>query len=48
MRALLVVLLVTLAAGCGPWGPFPADWSFSDAHPLIAIETHGPLIRHAV
>ena len=28
--------------------PFPADWSFSDAHPLIAIETGGALFRHSV
>ena len=27
--------------------PFPADWSFSDAHPLVAIETRGSF-RHAV
>ena len=27
---------------------FPADWSFSDAEPLIAIETRGALLRHAV
>src|SRR5262245_64419229 len=27
---------------------FPADWSFSDAHPLIAIETHGAWLRHSV
>jgi hypothetical protein len=26
----------------------PADWSFSDAHPLVAIETRGPLLRHTV
>ena len=37
----------------GPfWGgsekPFPADWSFSDAHPLIAIETRGAWVRHSV
>ena len=28
--------------------PFPGDWSFSDAHPLIAIETRGALFRHSV
>jgi len=28
--------------------PFPADWSFSDAHPLVAIETRGALLRHSV
>jgi hypothetical protein len=27
---------------------FPGDWSFSDAHPLVAIETRGALLRHAV
>ncbi|MGH7289395.1 MAG: hypothetical protein ACREI8_15400 [Myxococcota bacterium] len=27
---------------------FPANWSFSDAHPLVAIETSGALFRHAV
>jgi len=27
---------------------FPADWSFSDAHPLIGIETRGALLRHSV
>jgi len=27
---------------------FPKDWSFSDAHPLIAIETRGALFRHSV
>jgi hypothetical protein len=27
---------------------FPEDWSFSDAHPLIGIETRGTLFRHAV
>lgn len=27
---------------------FPEDWSFTDAHPLAAIETRGPLLRHAV
>ena len=28
--------------------PFPADWSFSEAHPLIALETRGALFRHTV
>jgi hypothetical protein len=28
--------------------PAPEDWSFSDAHPLIAIETRGPWYRHTV
>ena len=32
----------------GAGEPFPADWSFSDAHPLVAIETRGALLRHAV
>jgi hypothetical protein len=27
---------------------FPADWSFTDAHPLAAIETRGPYFRHSV
>jgi hypothetical protein len=27
---------------------FPSDWSFTDAHPLAAIETHGRLLRHSV
>jgi hypothetical protein len=27
---------------------FPGDWSFSDAHPLIAIETRGQWLRHSV
>ncbi len=26
----------------------PADWSFSDAHPLAAIETRGAWFRHSV
>lgn len=29
-------------------GDFPADWSFTDAHPLIAIETRGRYLRHSV
>lgn len=28
--------------------PFPADWSFSEAHMLAGIETRGELFRHAV
>jgi hypothetical protein len=28
--------------------PWPGDWSFTDAHPLVAIETRGPLVRHSV
>jgi hypothetical protein len=27
---------------------FPSDWSFSDAHPLVSIETRGALFRHSV
>jgi hypothetical protein len=27
---------------------FPADWSFTDAHPLVAIETRGAWLRHSV
>ena len=27
---------------------FPSDWSFSDAHPLIGIETRGAVFRHSV
>ncbi|MDX1650182.1 MAG: nitroreductase/quinone reductase family protein [Myxococcota bacterium] len=42
--------------GILPGGPFVgsartepvADWSFTDAHPLIAIETRGRLLRHSV
>jgi hypothetical protein len=58
------VLLLLLAAGCGPWGPLGVvpggplccdevkepvrDWSFSDAHPLIAVETRGRFFRHSI
>jgi len=28
--------------------PAPADWSESDAHPLVAVETRGPWYRHTV
>jgi hypothetical protein len=28
--------------------PAPADWSFSDAFPLVAVETRGPWYRHTV
>lgn len=28
--------------------PTPADWSFTEAHPLIAIETRGRWFRHSV
>jgi len=28
--------------------PTPADWSFTDAHPLVAIETRGRWFRHSV
>jgi hypothetical protein len=28
--------------------PFPADWSFSDAHMLAGIETRGESFRHSV
>ncbi len=42
--------------GILPGGPFVGsartdpvpDWSFSDEHPLIAIETRGSLFRHSV
>jgi hypothetical protein len=27
---------------------FPSDWSFSDAYPLVGIETRGELFRHSV
>jgi hypothetical protein len=27
---------------------FPSDWSFSDAHPLVGIETRGAWWRHSV
>jgi hypothetical protein len=27
---------------------FPGDWSFTDSHPLVAIETRGTLVRHSV
>ena len=33
----------------GPNEPFPLDWSFTDIHPEIWIETHTPwLLRHSV
>lgn len=28
--------------------PAPEDWSFTDAYPLIAVETRGELYRHTV
>jgi hypothetical protein len=40
----------TIAGGpfFGSVEPTPSDWSFTDAHPLIAIETHGRFFRHSV
>ena len=32
----------------GATGPTPDDWSFTDAHPLVAIETRGRFFRHSV
>ena len=32
----------------GEVAPTPADWSFTDALPLIAIETRGAWLRHSV
>jgi hypothetical protein len=32
----------------GDVAPTPGDWSFTDAHPLIAIETRGAWFRHSV
>ena len=40
-----------IVAGGPLWGtaePTPQDWSFTDAHPLIAIETRGRFFRHSV
>jgi hypothetical protein len=40
----------TIAGGplAGDMQPTPSDWSFTDAHPLIAIETRGAWFRHSV
>ena len=32
----------------GATEPTPDDWSFTDAHPLVAIETRGRFFRHSV
>lgn len=32
----------------GAPSPTPSDWSFTDAHPLVAIETRGRFFRHTV
>jgi hypothetical protein len=32
----------------GAVDPTPSDWSFTDAHPLVAIETRGRFFRHSV
>ena len=34
-----------LGAAAAAW---PGDWSFTDAHPLVAIETRDPLARYSV
>ena len=64
LRAHLVLLILGLGLGCGPWGPMGTipggplagevvagpvtDWSFTDGHQTIAIETRGSLFRHSV
>ena len=42
--------LGVLAGGpfVGSAGPAPEDWSFTDAYPLIAVETRGEWYRHTV
>jgi len=58
--ALLGAVLLSGCGPWGPLGilaggpflgsarPAPDDWSFTDAYPLIAVETRGPWYRHTV